>query len=485
MKRLMSILLIATFGPVDSARAGEQDPFDRVRQLESQVEQLQQTVKGFEEQVGQLQARLGETWMNERRAEQVKALVRQVLADAETRASLLDNQLTAGHDGHFFLASADGRFRLEFAGHLQVRYTFNARDDAGSGADDNLGGFNLRRAKFKPSGHVTLGGRRIAFAASLAGDQDRGDPPIFEDYYLQTEIADGLSVRAGRWKQPFAIQNLTSSARQLAVERSAVHELFRVDRSEGVMVGYQREAIRLFAAINDGMQAEKTDFNQDDADFAVTGRAEWRLAGDWKQFGDPAVAWSGEPTGLLIGAAAHYQAAETGHRNLPGADGVLGTGDDVVFANDEMLNWTADLTFEQDGFGVLLAGYGHHAFNEMMPDFNDYGLLVEAGYFVVPDVLQPFVRYELILADDARGPVVDGSMSEQTDILTAGLNWYQARHNAKFTIDVVYAFDPLFASDAGPGSSPDSIAGNSLGLQPDAAGQNGQFAIRTQYQLIW
>lgn len=485
MNRLMSVMFAAFLGLPGIALGQDDAQAERIRQLESQVQQLQRTVGDFQDQVGRLQSRLGESWMNERRAQEVRQLVGEVLADAQTRAAMLDNALLAGHDGAFFLASADGAFRLNLTGHLQVRYTFNQRDN--SGDDDQQGGFNLRRAKFKANGWVTVSDQRIKYAFALASDQDRGDPPVFEDYYI--ELPDfplpGLSVRAGRSKMPFAVQNQTHSGRQLAVERSAVHEAFRVDRSEGVMLRYADERWRFAVALSDGMQAQKTDFNQDSSDFAVTSRAEVLLAGEWKQLKDPAIAWSGEPLGLFLGGGIHYEVAETGQATLAGRDLALGTDDDVIFGNDRMLNWTADLTFEHSGLGLLIAGYGHHAFNELTADFNDFGLLIESGYFVIPDVLQPYVRYELILADDGRMPVASGSMEQRTNIFTVGLNWYQHRHKAKFTLDVIYALDPLTGSAAGPGSDPDSLASSSLGLRPDAAGQDGQIVIRGQYQLMW
>ncbi len=483
MKRLMLTFILCVTGLPAVALGQDDAKAGRIRQLESQVERLQSTVGDFQQQVGRLQARLDESWLNERRTEQVRQLIRQVLADAETRDALRDDTLLAGHDGKFFLASADGRYRLNLSGYVQIRYNFNSRDD--SSDDDDQGGFVLRRGKFKVDGWVTAADRRVGYTFTLRADQDQDDPPIFEDYYVETEIMEGWSIRAGRWKQPFALQNVTSSSRQLAAERSAVHELFRVDRSEGVMLRYSDVPWRVAVALNDGMQTDRTDFDQDNSDFAVTSRAELLLAGEWKQLKDPAIAWSGEPFGLFLGGGVHYEVAETGQPTLPGPDDVLGTPDDVIFGNDRMLNWTADATFEHNGFGLLVAGYGHHAFNELTADFTDYGLLLESGYFIIPDVLQPFVRYELILADDARTPVVNGDMEEQTNILTAGFNWYQHRHKAKFTLDVMYAFDPLLGSADGPGSDPDSLKSSSLGLQPDARGRDGQISVRAQYQLKW
>ncbi len=62
-------------------------------------------------------------------SDDVRALVAEMIADAESRSSLLQSGGTAGHDGNFFLSSADGNFTLKMSGQLQTRYTLNFNDD--------------------------------------------------------------------------------------------------------------------------------------------------------------------------------------------------------------------------------------------------------------------------------------------------------------------------------------------------------------------
>jgi len=401
--------------------------------------------------------------------DEIKWIVREVLEDSEIRPELPGRALTAGHDGTFYIGSADNEHRLEFAGHLQTRYTYNRRDNRGG--DDSQAGFNIRRLKIKSGGWVTIADRKVAFKTSLVGDQDKGDPVILEDYYL--EVPDfpirGLSLRAGRYKQPFALQNITSSFRQLAVERATVHELFRVDRSEGLMLIAKSDTLQFMGVVNDGIQAEKTDFDQDASDIAFTARLQGRLLGNWNQLKDPATAWRGEPAGLFVGGALHYEVGETGTSG----------------ANDNFLLWTTDLNFEKDNLGIMTALYGHHTDNEISRNFDDYGLLVESGYFLVPDTFQPFLRYQWIHADDARAPVINGTMEENTHILTGGFNWYQLKHHAKFTLDFSYALNPIVNDAFGPGPDPDSFGSSSLGFRSDADGEDGQLVLRAQYQLLW
>jgi len=453
---LAGAVTVGVTGAVSGAEPQPAPQADRVRQLEARVQQLQSRVIELED-------RDDRDWMTRRRAEQVKALVRDVLDDAETRAALLDEGVTAGHDGHFFLKSADGAFLLELAGHLQVRYIYNHRRGAHAAdpdADDNEAGFQIRRAKFKGEGHI--GDPRLTYDFSLAADRDSKDT-IFEDYTLGYAFTDNLSVTAGRWKQPFARQEMVSSSRQLAVERSLVHERFNVGRGEGVGLTYATDRFNAYGTFTNGMESSFDNFTTTDGNFtdaAFVGRVETLIAGEWSQFKDPGTAWRGQPTGAMAGAAVYYQIDETGN-------------DDP---NDKLLLWTVDASLESGGFGVFAAGYGRHADNEMDADYDDFGLLVESGYFLVPDKLQPYVRYELIIQDDRRTNVVSGANNEYTNLVTAGVNWYQHKHDAKFTVDVVYAFDPLngFVSPS-----------DGLGLLEDADRQDGQAAVRAQYQLKW
>jgi len=233
------------------------------------------------------------------------------------------------------------------------------------------------------------------------------------------------------------------------------------------MLSYRGDRFSLAGSFNDGREAEKTRFEEDDVDYAFTGRGEILLAGEWDQVRDDSQSWSDEGTGAMIGTGAHYQAGTTG----------------TPAPNNNFLLWTLDGSFESGGFGALLAGYGHHQINDVGQDFTDFGLLAEAGYMVVPDTIEPFARYEMILQDDQRPNVINGDTEEQTNIVTAGVNWYQAKHDSKVTVDLVYALDPLNDPVGGPDG--DEVASGSLGLRNDAGGEDGQVALRAQYQLKW
>src|SRR5690606_11387236 len=89
---------------------------------------LRSEVAALPARLAELEGRQSESWLNERRAEEVKGLVREVLADADTRASLMESGLTAGHNGqNFYISSEDGSFLIKPYGQIQVRHNANFR----------------------------------------------------------------------------------------------------------------------------------------------------------------------------------------------------------------------------------------------------------------------------------------------------------------------------------------------------------------------
>jgi len=73
-------------------------------------------------EIAELKANQGDKWLTEERAKEIRSIVQDVLADADTRASLQSSGATAGYDNGFFIASPDGNFKLVVNGQLQVRY---------------------------------------------------------------------------------------------------------------------------------------------------------------------------------------------------------------------------------------------------------------------------------------------------------------------------------------------------------------------------
>ncbi|MCP3905302.1 MAG: hypothetical protein GY715_16875 [Planctomycetes bacterium] len=437
--------------------------------MQSQIDDLQQ-------EVHTLRAELGKDWLTETRAKEIADLVGDVLADADTRASLLGEGPTAGHDGTgFFIGSPDGNALLRIAGRVQPRHVYNHQDnspnidvtgdgvpDPGTG-DDNVSGFEIRRMKLDFHGHVL--DPSWFYYIQIAGG-NAGAAITLDDAYIEKKLGNGWRVRGGQYKPPFMHEDLVSSRFQLAAERSVVNEIFsQRNRAIGAELAYYGDRFLVRAMLNDGFGNVNRPALSYDTEFAATARAEFLLEGDWgdadhtrrtapwSQF-KGFTSWSDGPRGALLGAAVHYEKQESGTSAPNGVDNEQST-----------LSFTGDLTLHLGGANLFVAGVYRRLDNGFSAD--QYGLVVQGGLFVVPDELEVFARWEY--GD------LDMGVSN-LNLLTVGVNRYFAGHALKFTFDAGYAFDPV---------APGFAASRTTGWRADSPGERGQIVLRSQFQLLF
>jgi Phosphate-selective porin O and P len=406
----------------------------------------------LEAQVAELRASQGDNWLTEQRAGEIRGLVQDVLADADTRASLQGSGMTAGWDKGFFLASADGNFKLKLSGQVQVRWAW--RYDDASGNDTHRHGFENSRTKLFFDGNVVdpswtyrVNGRFSRSTGTFA----------LEDAWIKKSFDGGWYVRGGQYKLPFNREELVSSSKQLFVERSVINEAFNLDRGQGIEAGWEGDNIRFALAYSDGENTPNTAAALRDTEFAFTGRIEGMIAGNWKQF-DDFTSWRGEDFGLMLGGAIHYEKDE------------YGTVADIN--ENETFNWTIDGSAEFGGGNLFVAFIGRHDDDDAGAEFDRYGLIGQGGLFVTDD-FELMARFEW--GDD------DSIGSEDLMLLTLGFNWYWSKHQLKWTTDGGWAFDGV-SNFFGTGNQ-DSTTVNT-GWEPQGQ-DDDQLVIRTQVQLLF
>lgn len=426
-------------------------------QAQSETDQLRAEMAQMRAELTQLKAQQEGDWMTEARADEVRALINEVLNDANTRATLLQEGQMAGIDskGKIFLQSSDGDFSMNIGGQLQFRYIFNNVDAAGT--DESLSAFQFRRTKVKFSGDVA---DAWSYNLVLATDRDGGEV-VMEDAYITYGVNDEIDVKFGVMKLPFARQELISSSRQVAADRSLATEFFTLNRSEGVQVAYEKDKLRAWAMLSDGGNNSYSDYNVTGGgaahDFAFTGRVDYMVIGeDW---GASKHAFGQEEKALFIGAAANYGQLEFG------AAGV-----------DTQLNWTVDALFKAANFGVMAAVYGSSSdANPGGTDSDAFGFFGQVDY-VINKQWDVFARYDHI----------DDDTADELNAVTLGVN-HHINKNVKVTGDVIFVMD----SD-----NPDAIGFLADGEDSDGVGMGGNgfgaaatdtdiFILRLQLQLLF
>ncbi|MCC7388889.1 MAG: hypothetical protein IT431_08980 [Phycisphaerales bacterium] len=387
------------------------------------------------------------------------ALERELLADAGARTSFQAGA-TAGHDGKFFLASADGAYRLNVTGQVQFRYNLNSRDT--TAPDEDLSnGFSARRTKLGFEGVVA---DEFDFKIVGAFDRDGGAFEL-EDAILSREFDNGIQLTWGQFKSPFMREESTSSSVQLAADRSAMNEVFNQDRTQGVQLGYEGDQFRVMGMVSDGFKTPNTPYYATaESDVALTGRVElklgdaaWKIHKDFTSFREGA-------TGALIGAALHWQTmGETAN-----TDSFGGTAP----TDADMVSYTIDAGYEGGGWNLFGAFVGRNSDTSGGPDYDDFGAMLQGGVFLT-DRWELFGRWDAVFPDDSR------SAGEDFHTLTVGANHYffPGSHAAKFTADMQWFLD----DQAGSGSIVRVNEG--IGLAPTS--EDDQLSFRLQMQLLF
>ncbi len=413
------------------------------------------------EQIKQLQSKVSEMEgrQNNLSDAQVGATIDSVLRDAERRSQLLQMEgFTAGHDGkNFVLRSSDGNYSLSPQFQFQFRNTTNWTEDGSDGGDDDesVNGFEIRRMKVAFVGNAISPDLMYNFRWASSSS---GGGMTLENAYIQYKFADQWSFKAGQWKDNVFHEESTSSGKQLAVERSFLNEVLGggfTDYVQGVSLIYASKdsPVRAEVAYHDGANTDNTDFQDGGGvavagvagpDFGVSARVEWAANNNFEGY-DDFTAMGNKEDLLVIGGGVNWTQA----------------GDNDAFFH------TVDVQWENTGgLGIYAAFIGQYLSTDDDDTYN-WGAVAQAGY-MFNDRWEGFGRFSYLhLDEDALTTPGD---NEDFYEITAGVNYYFMKHNAKVTVDVGYL----------PEGSPVGITGAGIFASDD----NDQFYVRGQFQLL-
>ena len=380
----------------------------------------------------------------------------------ETACDKNPTEFRAGYENGFFLTTKDDAFKLKLRGLLQARHYSTFRDIDSTAGDDIEAGFALERASLVFAGNAVVPQLHYWFVIS----SNRSNSGTYmEEARISYEFENGTLIQVGRLRNPAFLRELDLSfARQLGIERSYYNRVFMTGLIEGIVLSKQNELLRALAIVSDGRHsgspARSKDFFEDNTDYALTIGTDWKLAGEWAQFGD-LTSWSDEGEALFLGASLHYERGETG---------------DTVPANDQnhFIAWTTDIAYENAGFMLYGSTTGRHQLLEGQA-IDQTGVIAETSYHSCDDVHELFVRYEYIDFDGFTdvGPGGVAVADSHVSLITLGTNLYFNRHASKLTLEATYAFDaiPLSAANSG--------------ILVDQVGRADQTILGAQWQLFF
>ena len=197
-----------------------------LKAIQSQIDSLQATVKALQKQV-----------------EDAKAQAAAAQTAAATPKNDGDLDLKVKWKGAPEFSSADGKFKFKVRGRLDADYNAINQDQSITGRPD-VSAAEIRRARIGVEGVVWTDVKYIV-EVDFANDT-----PALKDAYAEyTGLADGLSLRAGHFKTPNSLEEMTSSNYLTFMERAAFVEAWGLDRLIGAGVIYNQEHFTLAAGI--------------------------------------------------------------------------------------------------------------------------------------------------------------------------------------------------------------------------------------------
>ena len=423
----------------------------RIAELENKSSRDDDRIAALERRLTSLDA-ADRNWLTYRRAEEIRTIVEDVLADADTRTSTLGN-ITAGYRDGAVISSKNGDSKLRTNFFLQPRFVLNSQSN--SPDDPSIWGFEVARAKFILSGTVVSREWFYLMSIELGGvnvDLPNGESRTgLLEAYAGYDFDNGWKATVGTFKMPVLREELVDARYQLAVERSVTNYLYTAGYTDGLTVEYTGDKLHFVGSFNNGMNDDlyggtimtggTSIITGAIADFAVSARVEWLFDGEWDQFKD-FTSPKGSDRAMMFGGAILVQ-----------------TGSD----NIDLLVFTADFSGEFDGWNVFGALTFTRADGPGL-SVSPLALVAQGGYYLADD-LEAFARFEWSDTDTL--------FTDNLLIVTGGVTKYFERHNAKWTTDIGFGLEPV------PVTVPITD------WRADSAGSSGQFVIRSQLQLAF
>lgn len=423
---------------------------------EPSSQELQQQLKELQAKVQAMEARQASA--------PDAATIATLLQDAHNRSQLLADSPdgSAGYDDNGFYIRMGPDFSIRPRIYLQIRNASTWAQDKKNDGSDFENGFELRRARLVFTGNAFSPDFTYMFETDV--NRATGAYSLLEGWG-QYRFNPDWAVRAGQFKDPVFRENLVSSSAQLFADLSLVDGVVGSGLGQyvqGVWADYgsAQSPVHAKLAVHDGIGSVNTNWTDHfpvatppavspDTNFAVSGRVEYKVMGDWKDYSDFTARTTKDDL-LVFGAAGEVNQRDNANVYLMTADAQWKTGKGLsVFA-----------AFDGDYYDFRGASSGTRF---------DWGAIVQAGYMLNPS-WEILARYGYI-QQDSDFVATQNKFHE----IGLGLNWYLGEggkwgHRAKMTFDAVYL----------PKGAPADVTGVDAIGDPDKK----EFIFRAQLQLL-
>jgi signal transduction histidine kinase len=296
---------------------------------------------------------------------------------------------------------------LKLSNRVQIRFTETDPDGGGG-----KGSFRIRRAKTKFEGWVYSKDLTYELQLNFADSSPLEDANVTYDFTHGKKL---FLVKAGRFKVPFGIQELTSSGSQQFVDRSIVSNAFARGRDIGLQLWGTPNGGKIDWRVGVFNGNGRTVSRNDNDDLQVNARLAWQPFGEVR-YSESAFEGSDK---FLFAIAGNF---ESNKREIAAA------GANPAHQNDQTIVGV-DVSAKYKGFSAYAERFERENDRTMgLADFDDEGLAIQVGYFVVPNKLEVALRHATF---DPNKSVANNDRTEQG----IALGWFWNKHNHKLQAD--------------------------------------------------
>jgi phosphate-selective porin len=442
-------LLLLVTQPLRAQTSSSNSESDRLQKLERAVEQLQKRNAELEQEVSSLK--------KQSTSEPGATGKRKTVVTYDGK-SYVEKSVAVEEKPGIFVTPRASEFRLVLGGYIQM----NLEDGEVSAFEGRFGQtalkdrFRLRRARINLTGDFAEN-----FDFKVEGDFENSDGinanrDAFSgtDIYINWHQFAEANVKAGQWKAPFGLEQLTPDPTLIIIERSLPTGAITPERQIGVQVWgkpftniwpAQKDLLTYYAGIFNGNGRNVT--VNDNNNFMYVGRLEL-------------LPWQGKLLGqnssLKLGADVLNSRDDKG-TNISQSLNLLVNKDGSLSpftlpGADERTAWSVDAWFNLGPFDLIgeylqekVDGRTVAGVPPGFADFTTNGFYVTAAYYLIPKKLQAAVRWEQ-LNPGQKGN--DGIHS-----ITGGLNYYIHGDDLKLMANYIHTWsdfrqaNPQFGDD--------------------------------------
>ena len=292
---------------------------------------VQRELAAMRAELAEIRAEQRDQWMDEARAEQVRGIVRDVLADSSTRTAYRETDwsvgLSSAPGGGVQINAADGTMSIKLTGLVQTRFVVSSAygADTSPPVDDNTRwGFENKLVMYALSGHFLDPTLTYLTAVAYTSQTNRfiTVPNEYRVVYssIRKDLGNGWAIGTGILNVPWDLESDYIGTSRLTVgDYSIFNYRFGAGKQSGAAVSWNGDWFRAAGGVFNQINSAQPGWNSPgNLSFAVTGRAEVKWGIPWEQISRTSGA-TGDLPGLVLGLGLCMSNGRAENPQPPGA----------------------------------------------------------------------------------------------------------------------------------------------------------------------